>query len=239
MPPAIDLTGRKYGRLLVLSLCKERQSRSRAYLCRCECGSYKIILRSNIKNGHTKSCGCLSRETTSKLNKTHGKSKSKLYGIWKAMLDRCENPLNKNYHNYGGRGIKVCDRWKNIDNFISDVGQQPGKLSLDRIDNEGNYEPSNCRWADRSVQNINKRVSNANKLGIKGIHFEARTKKYFVQIVLKRKITFIGRFSRLEDAIAARLKSEEIRDSFLSTQKNLVQLGKSNTDNLSKQSFDG
>ena len=126
------------------------------WLCECNCGTEKIILGSNLKRGHTKSCGCLLREGN---NTTHGHSKkgkiSKTYDSWHSMIQRCTNPNNIAYHDYCGRGITVCKRWLKFENFLEDMGEVPIGYSIDRIDNDGNYCKSNCRWSTRSEQQRN------------------------------------------------------------------------------------
>lgn len=122
----------------------------------------KPVKGSQIKCGKTLSCGCLGRERRTSSRTTHGSTrnynKSSEYNAWVVMRDRCHNPNNKNYHNYGGRGIKVCERWDDFSNFINDLGEKPSKKhSLDRIVNDGGYEPSNCRWATLEQQANNKR----------------------------------------------------------------------------------
>lgn len=130
----------------------------------CDCGNKTIVSTGNLKNGTTKSCGCYQREYQAKRGRKnfykHGLSNHPLYPTWSTMKSRCYNKNNISYKNYGARGIKVCDRWLNsFENFLKDMGEKPSdKHSLDRIDINGDYEPSNCRWATPEEQAINKRA---------------------------------------------------------------------------------
>ena len=124
----------------------------RLWLCACDCGRQKIIRERSLLNGDTRSCGCL------KIGRiTHGKSNTLIYFTWHNMLTRCFDKNTKDYDNYGGRGITVCERWRTFENFYKDMGNAPSEMTLDRQDNDGNYEPNNCRWVSRKVQNRNRR----------------------------------------------------------------------------------
>ena len=156
----IDLTGERFGRLVVTSLSEPIVSPSRkstAWNCLCDCGSTIKTTTSNLRAGNTKSCGCLKLESAPH-NKSHGMSREKLYFRWVGMRQRCENRNHKGYALYGGRGIKVCERWKVFENFLTDMGEPPSdEYSIDRIDSDGDYEPSNCRWATSAEQSRNTR----------------------------------------------------------------------------------
>lgn len=130
--------------------------------CRCECGQTTEVIATRLRRGVTKSCGCLRNETTGVRSKTHGESKTALYRIWGLMIDRCTNPLSPSYPQYGERGIVVCDKWKQAyEAFRDDIGQPPSpQHSLDRINNAGNYEPGNVRWATKKEQAQNTRRNN-------------------------------------------------------------------------------
>lgn len=128
------------------------------WLCVCDCGNKTRVSTGDLNKGNSTSCGCLRRERTSEVSLTHGMSKSSTYGTWREMLQRCNNPNNQDFQHYGGRGIEVCGRWKKFENFLEDMGIRPEGLSLDRRNNNGNYELSNCRWATIEMQVQNRRA---------------------------------------------------------------------------------
>jgi hypothetical protein len=160
----VDLTGQRFGRLVVTGRNYESVSRYAMWNFTCDCGGAGITRTSSLNNGHTKSCGCIQKESASSFAKaTHGLRGSSEYRIWSLIKDRCLNSKTKAFRYYGGRGITVCDRWKDsFENFIEDMGPRPSpKHSIDRTNNDGNYEPGNCRWATR-VQQMNNKRSNVN-----------------------------------------------------------------------------
>jgi single stranded DNA-binding protein len=160
-----DMTGQRYGRLTVVSFAGLYKDSHSLWKCICDCGVEKTVMRQSLIKGRTQSCGCLNKEVVTK----HGMYRTKEHMAWGSMIQRCENPKTKKWKLYGGRGIKVCERWRNsFEAFYEDVGPKPGPgHSLDRIDSDGNYEPGNVRWASDWTQNANR--SNVTKLTFLGM----------------------------------------------------------------------
>lgn len=162
-----DIVGKKFNKLVVLEKTTYRIRDKLQYLCLCDCGKETYCTKTQLKHNRKKSCGCL----RSLGNVKHGNCYHPLYSTWSSMKNRCYNTNEKRYSDYGGRGIVVCDRWKeSFNNFLEDMGEKPTpQHSLDRIDADGNYEPKNCRWADDFIQTQNTRKSSNNKLKTKHI----------------------------------------------------------------------
>lgn len=150
--------GETFGRLTVICQTSERNKRGDIiYRCQCQCGKEKLTTAVLLHGGHVKSCGCLRKDVPNRL--THRMSETREYRIWAEMRKRCTNRNQKTFSYYGGRGIAVCDRWSSFENFFKDMGKCPAGFSIDRIDTNGNYEPSNCRWVDLKTQARNKRTN--------------------------------------------------------------------------------
>ncbi len=157
MPKFIDRTGLRVGRLVVTSLAEKRGS-TNYWNCVCDCGGEKVVSTLHLGAGAIQSCGCLQKERASEANLTHGLAGTQEYDAWLNMKARCQDPSHKEFPNYGGRGIRVCDSWLESPlHFLADMGKCPAGLSLERIDCNGHYEPSNCRWATTGDQSRNKR----------------------------------------------------------------------------------
>lgn len=156
------MIGQQFGRLRVLrELARRCPDRRKRYAVICQCGKVLAVRGKDLRRGHTRSCGCLADENRKIVRRKHGETRpgTPEFGIWRTMIQRCENPNVKGYKNYGARGIKVCERWRrNYADFLSDMGRRPSRRhSIDRIENDGDYEPGNCRWATRFLQNTNRR----------------------------------------------------------------------------------
>jgi len=161
MQRSINLKGQRFGRLIVLSKMESTQKSLPEWLCKCDCGNETIVKQVNLRTGRTRSCGCLHkdilRQRNRKMGTTNGMYKLSIYSIWRDMLQRCNNPNNSAYKNYGGRGITVCKRWLKFENFYADMGDRPKSLTLGRINNEKGYFPDNCSWSTMKAQANNKR----------------------------------------------------------------------------------
>ena len=185
------------------------KSKARFGIYKCGfCGTKFKALTFNVKNGNTKSCGCYQKRRTSESNKTHGLGYTRLYNIWANMKDRVFNTKNKQYNDYGGRGITICDEWKNDfmsfhDWAITNGYEEDKGLSIDRIDNDENYCPENCRWTTSIIQNRNKRISKNNTSGYKGVCYPKGNNKYLAQIYVNNKNIHLGYFqTAVEGAVA-------------------------------------
>lgn len=214
MPKFENLVGNRYGRLVVMSKAGI-QSKHTSWNCVCDCGEVTECLGINLKRGKSGSCGCLRKELSTQRSTKHGNRKgnstSREYETWCSMIGRCETETNTNYHNYGARSIKVCDRWrKSFEHFLADMGKRPSdKHSIERDDVNGNYEPSNCRWVTKEVQMRNRRIFKNNSTGVNGVYPSPNSNRFFAQINYDGVRKHLGTFDTLVEATEARKKAEQ------------------------------
>jgi len=185
--------GQKYHRLTIERIFKQENVHGRMAACLCDCGIQKNIRLGSLGNGHSKSCGCSRRE----INKTHGMTHTRVYSIWEGMIQRCTNKKSTGYDNYGGRGITVCEEWRDFNNFYADMGLPPDRKTLDRKNNDIGYCKDNCRWATWKEQHSNKRMRKDNQTGVTGLEYWGNRFRCRV------KGKHLGIFDTIGDAISA------------------------------------
>lgn len=179
MRPAIAMVGKTFSFLTVVSEAGRAKDGQIEYSCRCVCGAQIVRRGTALRDGEAKSCGCktidfLKARPVRVRHGNSGKNISAEYRIWAGMLGRVRAKSGKSFKNYGQRGITVCERWHKFENFLADMGKRPDGMTLDRIDNDGNYEPGNCRWAIPTMQQLNRRKTTVNSSGLLGVVLDKR-----------------------------------------------------------------
>lgn len=204
----IDLKDKKFGRLIVQNEVGRDKTGRILWKCKCDCGNIRNIRGTDLHKGRQKSCGCLRTEKTIENSTIHNMSKTPTYRTWSNMVQRCNNHKNNSYYNYGGRGIKVCEKWLNFIGFFEDMGLRPDGLTIERRDNELGYSKTNCYWADRTAQARNQRLKKTNKTGVSGVSWRSKEQRYHVSIGRNKKSIYFGGFPTLETATEARKQAE-------------------------------
>ena len=212
------MVGKKFGRLLILSEYRSKTGR-KMFNCKCECGNLTKVFASNIlrKPANTKSCGCLRKEVTRETKTKHKGSGTHLFYVWCGMRDRCRNKNSTIFEHYGGKGIKICAEWEDFKSFRTWalLNGYKKNLTIERIDNNGNYTPNNCCWATMQVQVINKEYGH-NTSGCRGVYFDKSENKWRGQVILNKKIAFSKRFDDFEEAcVVTTQKRKEIHGAIL------------------------
>ena len=207
----LDLSGKRYGRLVAIKRLDKNKSNQYRWLCECDCGNQHIVTNTQLVEGKSRSCGCYSNEIRGKSSVTHGMSASSEYGAWKNAIRRCTNPDDPKWEDYGGRGISVCEEWNQPPEigflkFYEDMGPSNG-LTLERIDVNLRYSKENCIWADCYAQGYNQRMLKVNTSGKTGVS-ENKDGTWQAYINFKGKRYPLGEFAEFEDAKAAREAAE-------------------------------
>lgn len=203
----MDIVEMQFNYLKVLEFYGRNKHKKKLYKCYCtRCGNEKIMIGTEVKNGYSKSCGCLNKVSHSK---KHGMTGTLIYNKWKGMKQRCYNSNYDFYSAYGGRGIKVCDEWKDdFMQFYKDMGDVPFEgAELDRINNDDDYKPSNCRWVSHK-ENANNRRKYHNKTGYTGVTYKPHLNKYQAQLYKNKKFIYLGVYETAEEAHLAYKKAK-------------------------------
>ena len=208
MPKKKDLTGQRFGRLVVLSENGRNNNGNVCWKCQCDCGKKCIISSNRLVKGDTKSCGCIKKENAKKAAVKHNQSSkvnyTPVYKTWQAMIQRCYNPNSPNYLYYGSRGIKVCERWWSFENFYVDVGDRPKGKTLDRKNPDDDYNPINWRWATPQEQAQTKKIKKG-----KGYFWNKQKQKWQAYILVRYKGVHLGFFDTENEARKAYIEAKK------------------------------
>jgi hypothetical protein len=194
-----------YENVKVLKYTHKNKHGKKIYSCKCLlCGNEFSSMGTLIKNGRIKSCGCIRKTNAGNLNKSHGMTHTRIYKIWKGMRNRCNNPNYHSYHRYGGRGIRVCDRWEEFENFYKDMSKEYfDTAEIDRVNNNKDYSPDNCRWVSHKENSNNRSKYNSNS-DYTGVFKTKKYGTYQVNLSHNRKVIYIGSYKTLKEAVNAR-----------------------------------
>lgn len=208
----IDLTGQRFGRLIVTGSVPNpsKTNRAKRWRCVCDCGNCITTRGDGLRSGRTVSCGCYREEQRLKAVTKHGGHNTRLYTAWNNMLSRCVYKNAKNNKDYGGRGISVCEEWLEFENF-RDWAMANGytdNLTIERKNVDGNYEPGNCTWVTAQEQMFNTRIPQDNKSGHKGVIYSKKSHKWYAFIVINRRQISLGLYDLYEDAVKSREDGE-------------------------------
>lgn len=227
-----DLQGLQFGRLLVLEKDSEMYHSpsgrtATKWICKCDCGVVKSVLQTRLRSGKSTSCGCKQVERMRRLGtdkRTHGMSKHPVYMVWKTMKARCLNPNDEKYPAYGGRGIKVCDRWlESFENFLEDMEERPSdKHSVERLDVDGDYCKSNCVWETNDKQSRNRKMVKSNTSGTTGVRFDEKMSSWVATAKSLSGKDYYKSFSLKKYGDSAKALATEAREGFI---KELNELG--------------
>lgn len=205
--PIKDVKGQRFNRLLAHSYAGLNKHGAALWECLCDCGTKKVVAGHDLRSGHTRSCGCLVADVSASASMRHGHTcgsgrgapKSPTYRTWRSMINRCYRPAEDSFRYYGGRGIAVCERWRNdFSAFLSDMGERPDGMTIGRIDAAGNYEPSNCRWETIYQQSANRGMHRNNTSGVKGVSWIQN--RWRVSITRNGKKRYLGFYKDFNEA---------------------------------------
>lgn len=209
MPALNDLIGKRFGKLTAIELVGINRHRKAIWMCKCDCGSTTKVTRGDLKTGNTKTCGC-AHPFIAHPSK-HGMHGTPIHNTWSGIIERCFNKNSKDYKNYGGRGISVCDRWLFFPNFYEDMGDRPPHRSIERVNNNDGHYPANCKWGTATEQARNTRLHPKNTSGVAGVRRSptgCKSKPWAVDIGVDGRLKYLGVYATIKEAAKARRAGE-------------------------------